>query len=85
MPRAYLKCEPLNDKIEVPNNVVYEDIFKNADKQLEAVKVIQKMLREIQIQMITWENTYGIHTNLEGPSALFFTDRASVLQWHNDS
>ena len=48
-----LKCEPLKDKIEVPNNVVYEDIFKNPDKQLEAVKVIKKMLREREIQMNT--------------------------------
>jgi hypothetical protein len=53
MPRAYLKCEPLKDKIEVPNNVVYEDILKNPDKQLEAVKVIKKMLREREIQMNT--------------------------------
>ena len=41
-----LKCEPLKDNIEVPNNVVYLDIFTNSDTQLEAMKLIKKIFRE---------------------------------------
>ena len=44
-----LKCEVLKAKIEIPPQVVYEDIFKNVDKQLEAVKVFKKLLREREI------------------------------------
>ena len=44
-----LKCEALKAKVEIAPHVVYEDIFKNVDKQLEAVQVFKKLLREREI------------------------------------
>ena len=44
-----LKCEALKVKVEIAPHIVYEDIFKNVDKQLEAVQVFKKLLREREI------------------------------------
>jgi hypothetical protein len=44
-----LQCEVFKSKVENPNQVVYEDIFGHVDKQLEAVRVFKKVLRETEV------------------------------------
>ena len=48
-----LKCEVLKKSVDVPSHVVYEDIFRNVDKQLEVVKAFKNLLREREIFMNT--------------------------------
>ena len=48
-----LKCEVLKKNVDVPSHVVYEDIFRNVDKQLEVVKAFKNLLREREIFMNT--------------------------------
>ena len=48
-----LQCEVLKSKVENPNQVVYEDIFGHVDKQLEAVRVYKKLLREREVFLNT--------------------------------
>ena len=48
-----LKCEVLKENVDVPSHVAYEDIFRNVDKQLEAVKVFKNLLREREIILNT--------------------------------
>ena len=48
-----LKCEVLKKNVDVPSQVVYEDIFRNVDKQLEVVKAFRILLREREIFMNT--------------------------------
>ena len=48
-----LKCEVLKKNVDVPSHVVYEDIFRNVDKQLEVVKAFKNLLREKEIFMNT--------------------------------
>ena len=46
-----LKCERLRERIDVPKDVTYEDLFKDVDKQLEITKLFKKLLREREILM----------------------------------
>ena len=39
--------------LNIPENVIYGDIFGHVDKQIEAVKVFKKILREREILLNT--------------------------------
>ena len=41
-----LKCDILATKVNIPDEIAYEDIFKGVEKQLLVVKVYKKLLRE---------------------------------------
>ena len=44
-----LKCEEIKKDVDVPKNIVYEDLFRNSDKQLEVVKTFKSILRQREI------------------------------------
>ena len=48
-----VKCEVLKSKVENKRHEVYEDIFGHADKQLEAVRIFKKILREREVFLNT--------------------------------
>ena len=48
-----LKFEVLKTNVDVPSHVVYENIFRYVDKQLEVVKAFKNLLREREIFMHT--------------------------------
>ena len=44
-----LKCDTLAAKVNIHEEIAYEDIFKGVDKQLVVVKVYKKLFREREI------------------------------------
>ena len=44
-----LKCHELKKHVEIPEDVKYEDIFKDTEKQLRMVKVYKKLLRKREV------------------------------------
>ena len=39
------------EPVDVPNNIKHENLFKNTDKQLAALKVFKKLIRQREILM----------------------------------
>ena len=44
-----LKCNELKKHVNIPENVQYEDLFKNTEKQLKLVKVYKMLLRKREL------------------------------------
>jgi hypothetical protein len=44
-----LDCQELKKYVEIPEDVKYEDIFKDTEKQLRVVKVYKKLLRKREV------------------------------------
>ena len=44
-----LSCEKLRGKVDIPEEVEYQDIFKSVDKQLIIVKIFKQLLRAREI------------------------------------
>ena len=69
------KCEKLLEKVEIPTNVQYEDVFKGLDKQKAIVRVFKDLLREREILLNLEVSTSDggpdaqVHQDLQGNSA----------------
>ena len=48
-----LKCDGLKEKVKVPDTILYSDLFKTVEKQLEALKAFKALLREREIKLNT--------------------------------
>ena len=48
-----MKCEKLTARVNVPEKMEYEDIFKSVDKQKEIVNVYKKLLRTREMLLNT--------------------------------
>ena len=44
-----LKCHVLKEQVDIPHDVEYNDIFKDAKKQLKVVRVIKTILRKREV------------------------------------
>ena len=54
-----LTCNEILKHVDVPNNIKHEDLFKNTDKQLAAMKVFKKIIRQREILMNCSESDYN--------------------------
>ena len=46
-----LACKEILKHVDVPNDMKHEDLFKNTDKQLAAIQVFKKIIRQREILM----------------------------------
>ena len=44
-----LVCQELRKYVDTPNDIRYEDLFKEPEKQLKIVKVYKKLLRKREV------------------------------------
>ena len=63
-----MKCEKLVDRVNIPLNVDYEDIFKSVEKQKQILKVYKELLRVREILLNT------SHQDNDGPDARVHQD-----------
>ena len=44
-----LECQELRKYVDIPDDIRYDDLFKEPEKQLKIVKVYKKLLRKREV------------------------------------
>ena len=52
-----MKCEIIKTKVEIAENVEYNDIFEDNEKQIAVVKLYKELLRNREILLSTTHQT----------------------------
>ena len=72
-----LSCGTLRKHVQIPNNIEYEDIFRDVEKQLVIVKVFKQLLRAREILQSDHSQMKNPH-QVVGPGAPVNDGRVAV-------